>query len=108
MALKSWGIADFEGAVTDTPVEKTVLEASGVTITTLSLIISNYHATDEAEVIVTRTDSADVMKFKWGLTLAAADSPFALDSVMVYEGGDKLKVESNNPDVSVDVSGEEK
>ena len=107
MALKSWSIANFDGAGTEVYIEKTLLEADGVTIILLSLLISNYSETDDAHIIVTRTDSFDEVKFKWELDIPATNSPFALDSKMVFVDGDKLKIETNNANVAIDASGDE-
>ena len=107
MALKSWSIAEFSGADEENYVQETLLEADGVVIILLSLLISNYSDENDAHIIVTRTDSSDTVKFRWELNIPVTNSPLALDSKIVFTDGDKLKIEVNNADVAVDASGDE-
>jgi hypothetical protein len=72
----------------------------------LSLLISNYSTTDDANIVVEHTDGSDTI-FKWEIDLLYTDSPFALDSKIVLEPSDVIQVTSNNPDVSVLASGDE-
>ena len=107
MALKSWSIPSFTGATAEVPVSQTLLEATGTTIITLSLLISNFSDANPAHIVVTRQGSDNSVKFKWILDIPATNSPFALDSKMVFVNGDKLVISADNPDVSVDASGDE-
>jgi len=108
MALKSWSIPDFTGAdvATETYLEQTLVDSAATTVMLLSLLISNYNDADPAHIIVKRTDSADAIKFRWELDIPATNSPFALDSKMVFESGDKLKIETDNPNVAAEASGD--
>ena len=107
MALKSWNIADFTGATAEAPVEQVLLEASGVTIMVLSLIVSNYSNLEDANVTVERRGSDNSVKFRWIMELKATDSPLGLDTKMVYTGGDKIVITSDQPDVSAEANGNE-
>lgn len=107
MALKSWSIPDFPGASAENMVEREVLNSDSAVIVSLSLIISNYADMTDAHVTVERRGKFGNVKSRWGIDVAIADSPFALDSKLVFVAGDKLVVTSDNPDVSVDVSGDE-
>lgn len=84
-----------------------LLDSGSNTIILLSLLISNYSLTSDAHIIVTRRDNTGVEKFKWILDIPVTNSPFALDSKMVFTAGDKLKIEVDNPDVAIDASGDE-
>ena len=88
-------------------VTKTLLDSTTNTITTFSLLVSNNSEAAEANVKVERTGSDDVTKFSFPLTIAAGNSPVAIDSSMIFTGGDKLVVTADAPDVSVDTNGEE-
>lgn len=84
-----------------------LLDSTGVTVILLSLIVSNYSSLNDANVVIERRASDDTMKFRWAMKLKATDSPLGLDNKMVYVGGDKLVVESDLPEVSVEASGDE-
>jgi ABC-type uncharacterized transport system YnjBCD ATPase subunit len=102
MALKRWAIADF---VADTAT--TLLTAASAKETILlSLLISNYSDTDNANIFVEHTDGTSTL-FKWVINLLATDSPFALDSKIVLEPGDVIQVTCNKTDVSILASGDE-
>jgi hypothetical protein len=105
MALQSWSIASFPGA--DEYSETIELIDSGSdTVIVLSLLIANNSDVDDAEITVQRLSSADAVKFEWSLVIPQGNSPFALDSMFVVAGGDKLAVTSDIVDVSVDASGD--
>jgi hypothetical protein len=72
----------------------------------LSLLISNYSTTSDANIVVEHTDGSNNI-FEWEIDLLYTDSPFALDSKIVLEPSDVIQVTSNNPDVSVLASGDE-
>lgn len=105
MALKSWSIASFDGSLPET---KTLIDSGSNTVITFSLIISNYSNADDANITIERTDSSDTVKFQWIIDIEATDSPFAMDSMLVFEDGDKLKITSDIEEVSVDANGDEK
>jgi hypothetical protein len=86
----------------------TLLEADGVRIVIFSLLISNYSGDIDAKITIQHLDSLDNMLFKWTIDLEAGNSPFALDSMIVFADGEKLVVASTGEDVSVYASGEEK
>jgi hypothetical protein len=48
-----------------------------------------------------------VVRFKWVLDIPATNSPFALDSKLVMNEGDKLKIMAGIEDVAVIASGDE-
>ncbi|MFW6176560.1 MAG: hypothetical protein ACOC40_02545 [Thermoplasmatota archaeon] len=76
-------------------------------VLSLSFLISNYSIEKNANIMIYRTDSDDNVLFKWGLTIEAGDSPFALDSKLVFNDGQKLKLESDIEEVSAEVNGDE-
>jgi len=85
-----------------------LLEADGVRIVLFSLLISNYSSNLDARITIQHLDSDDNMLFKWVLDLDAGNSPFALDSMLVFANGEKLGVSCSAEEVSVYASGEEK
>ena len=105
MALKRWNIASF---TTDEYTEtKTLLTATALKETILlSLFVSNYSATLDANVTVKHTDGTNTL-FEFPLVIPAGNSPFALDSMWVLEPADVITVTSDNDDVSVLASGDE-
>ena len=105
MALKRWHIANFGTGGTGST--QTLLTASAsVETILLSLFISNYSATDDAEITVKHTDGTNTL-FEFLLVIPAGNSPFALDSKWVLEPADVITVTSDNDDVSVLASGDE-
>lgn len=73
----------------------------------LSLLISNFSYTDNAQIWVLHTTSAGVTRFKWVLDIPATNSPFALDSKLVLNDGDKLKIMAGIEAVAAIASGDE-
>lgn len=73
----------------------------------LSILISNFSQTEDANIWIFHTDSEDNVRFKWMVDLLATNSPFALDSTVVMDAQDKLKVLTNIEDVSIYISGDE-
>jgi len=108
MALTSWSIASFPNADPGTSTTETLelLDSATNTIILLSLIIANNDAA-AAAVTVQRLSSADAVKMQWSLSIPAGNSPVAIDSKMVFAGGDKLAVISDRKNVTVDASGDE-
>lgn len=106
MALKSWSIKEFTGAASGSPVTQTLLDSTTNTIILLSLLIAN-NSGEVANITVQRLSSTDVVKMEWQLAIPSDNSPVAIDSMMVFEGGDKLSVTSDAEFVSVDASGDE-
>ena len=104
MALKSWSIASFTGTLPET---KTLVDSTTNTVILFSLLISNYSDADDANVTIQRTDSSDTVKFQWIVDIPATNSPFAMDSMLVFASGDKLKIISDIEEVSVDANGDE-
>jgi hypothetical protein len=102
MALKSWSIRAFDGTLPET---KELLDSDSDTIVTLSLLVSNNEEEDDANVTLTRVSSSDVVKTTWAVKIPAGSGPFALDSMLVFAGGDKLNVTSDVENVSVDANG---
>jgi hypothetical protein len=87
---------------------KTLLTAtSGLECILLSLLISNYSYENDANIWVFHTTSAGVVRFKWVLDIPITNSPFALDSKLVMNEGDKLKIMVGIEDVAVIASGDE-
>jgi hypothetical protein len=80
---------------------------SGLECILLSLLISNYSYENDANIWVFHTTSAGVVRFKWVLDLPATNSPFALDSKLVMNEGDKLKIMAGIEEVAVIASGDE-
>lgn len=76
-------------------------------VLSFSFLISNYSDEKGANIIIYRTDSDDNVLFKWRLTIEVGDSPFALDSKLVFNDGQKLKLESDIEEVSAEVNGDE-
>jgi hypothetical protein len=86
----------------------TLLTATtGVECILLSLLISNFSYENDANIWVLHTTSAGVVRFKWVLDLPATNSPFALDSKLVMNEGDKLKIMAGIEEVAVIASGDE-
>jgi hypothetical protein len=104
MALKSWSIASFDGTLPET---KTIVDSDTYTVILLSLLISNYSDADDANITVEVVTSANAVKFTWIMDIVATNSPFALDSMIVLTGGDKLRITSDIEEVSVYASGHE-
>ena len=101
MALTRWYIYSFTS-----PETKTLLTAETDKETIiLSLLISNYSASNNANVTVTHTDGTNTI-FEWTLTIESGSSPFALDSKIVMEPGDEINVESDIDNLSVLASGD--
>lgn len=86
------------------PVEIIEAEAAKETIL-LSLLISNYSHQNDARIWVFSTDGTNII-FKWVLDILATSSPFALDSKIVMEPGDKLLIMADIEDVSAIASGD--
>jgi len=107
MALKSWSIDEFTGATSENLVTEELLDSGASTIILLSLILCNNSDSDEANITVSRLDSLDAVKSHWEMAIPPGNSPVAIDSMMVFTGGDKLAVTSAVEDVSVDASGDE-
>jgi hypothetical protein len=80
---------------------------SGLECILLSLLISNYSYENDANIWVFHTTSAGVVRFKWVLDIPATNSPFALDSKLVMNEGDKLKIMAGIEEVAVIASGDE-
>lgn len=72
----------------------------------LSLLISNYSTINDANIKVVHINGINDI-FRWEIDLLYSDSPFALDSKIVLEPNDIIKITSNNPEVSIIVSGDE-
>jgi len=87
------------------PVELLEATADKETIL-LSLLISNYSTDDDANIWVFHTDGSNIL-FRWFVDILVDNSPFALDSKLVFEPGDKLLFMSAIDDVSVICSGDE-
>lgn len=83
-----------------------LIDSGSDTVIVLSLIVSNYDPDMTAVVTIKRVSSGDVEKFRWSLTIAAGDSPVALDSMIVVAGGDKLIVTSSVESTAIDASGD--
>lgn len=94
-----------EGYVQSTKLSE-LIDSGANTVIVLSLIIAN-NSEDDAHIEVERRSSAGATKFKWKLDILATNSPFALDSKIVFTGGDVLVITSNVEDVAVDASGDE-
>lgn len=108
MAFKSWSIYEFTGASVGSPVTTTLLSSSvDTSIIVISLVLSNYSTTEEANITVSRTDISNTVKFKWKITIPALNSPVSLDSKIAFINGDKLKITSDAVEVGVDASGDE-
>lgn len=73
----------------------------------LSLLISNRSWSKDAEIRVYHYTSANVLRFAWLFTLLSTDSPFALDSKIVLNNMDKIKIMSSIEDVAALASGDE-
>lgn len=73
----------------------------------LSMLVSNFSQTDDANIWIYHTDASDVIKFKWVIDLLATNSPFALDSTIVLEAQDKIKIMASIEDVAMYISGDE-
>jgi hypothetical protein len=86
----------------------TLLTATtGVECILLSLLISNYSYENDANIWVFHTTSSGVVRFKWVLDIPVENSPFALDSKLVMNEGDKLKIMAGIEEVAVIASGDE-
>lgn len=72
----------------------------------LSFFVSNFSDTASARIDFFHRDADGSLLFRWGITLEATDSPFALDTVFVLAAGDSLSVASTRNEVSVLVSGD--
>lgn len=72
----------------------------------LSLLISNYSSTEGANIWIFQTDGTNIL-FKWYLSILQGDSPFALDSRMVFNSSDQLLIMSDVEDVSIIINGDE-
>lgn len=105
MALKRWAIPSF---TIDTDTLLIEGQAGEQTIT-LSILISNNEAADDATITFTHTDTDGTTPvFSWHIVKTVDESPTVLDSVVVLEPGDKILVQSNKANVSVLASGEAK
>jgi hypothetical protein len=71
----------------------------------LSLLISNFSYTNDAKITIEHINGVTTL-FKYIIDLLATDSPFALDSKIVLDPSDAIKITSNNPDVSIIASGD--
>ena len=80
---------------------------SGLECILLSLLISNFSYTDDANICVYHMTSGGVVRFKWVLDIEASNSPFALDSKLVLNDGDMIKIMAGIEDVAVLASGDE-
>ena len=102
MTLRRWYIDNFPASGTDyelleaEPEKETVL---------LSLIVSNYSTSGIARIEVKYLEGATTGLY-WYLDMPVGNAPFALDSKMVFEPGDKITIKSDNTDVSVWASGD--
>jgi hypothetical protein len=102
MALKRWAIPNF---VVDTDTELHEAQANEETMI-FSMLLSNY-GTEEATIEVMHTDGFEIL-FRWKITKTSAESPTAIDSVIVLAPGDKILVRSNKSLVAVIASGDVK
>jgi hypothetical protein len=84
-----------------------VIEAeSGKETILLSFLISNYSTTSDANVWFFQVDALNAVLFKGVLDISATNSPFALDSKIVLEPGDKLLVMADIEGVAAITSGD--
>lgn len=84
-----------------------LIEASVDTETIfLSLLIANYSITADANIKIFHIDGTDIL-FQWVIDILVTDSPFALDSKIVLEPGDKFLIMADIENVSVLASGDE-
>jgi hypothetical protein len=106
MGLTRWFISNFPALGT----QYTLVEAQPDEETVIfSLLLSNYSATDAAEIEVEHTDTDGTTPiFQWILTKDSGESPTAIQAPIVLNPGDKMLFVSNNPDVSILASGEVK
>lgn len=101
MALKSWSISQFA-----VPGEAITLLDSGIgTILLLCLMVSNNSA-QSAHITVARVGSDGAIRFQWAIDMAPGESPLVLDTKMVFTGGDRLMITSDQTDVAVDGNGD--
>ena len=100
MAFQSWSAVSVSSSGT------TIADSASGTIIVISTVISNPSNSD-AQIVVSITDSSDIDKFVFYIDLLEGDSPFAMDTRMVLESGDKLKVASDNSEVCVWMSGDQ-
>jgi len=78
---------------------------SGKTAILLSMIISNFGS--DATIDVIFSDSGDTEKIRWRVELSEGNSPFVIDSKMVFANQDKIKIHSSSADVAMFLSGDE-
>ena len=71
-----------------------------------SLMLSNYSATDPANITVEITDGTNNL-FEFNVTIPQGNSPMAIDSSIVLEPSDVISVTSDIDEVSVLASGDE-
>ena len=105
MNFKRWNIYSFD--TTLGPETKTLI-TTGIdkSIVLLSLLISNYSQTDNANITVNITDGTNNL-FKFNITIPSGNSPMAIDSKIVLNSGDVMQVTSDIDDVAVLASGDE-
>ncbi len=100
MSFKSWS------ALTVSDTGTVIADSAAGTIIVISTVISN-PSNDDAQIVVSITNSSDIDKFVFFIDLLQGDSPFAMDTRMVLADGDKLVVASDNSEVCVWVSGDQ-
>ena len=105
MALKRWAIANFGTGGTGST--QTLMTAAAAMETFLfSLMLSNYSATDPANITVEITDGTNNL-FEFTVAIPQGNSPMAIDSSIVLEPSDVISVTSDIDEVSVIASGDE-
>ena len=105
MALKRWAIANFGTGGTGST-QTLMTAAASVETIILSLMLSNYSATDPADITIVITDGTNNL-FEFNVTIPQGNSPMAIDSSIVLEPSDVISVTSDIDEVSVLASGDE-
>ncbi|TYT73259.1 hypothetical protein [Desulfobotulus mexicanus] len=103
MALERWAIPEFPVFEEEYPL---VTAPSDKQTLALSFFVSNYSDTASARIDFFHRDGGGNLLFRWAITLAETDSPFALDTIFVLAPGDSLSAASSLKDVAVLVSGD--
>ena len=80
---------------------------TGTELILLSLFISNYSYTHDANIWFFLNTGAGALRMKWPLDIPVDASPFALDSKIVFTNTDKLLVMASIEEVCVFASGDE-